>query len=249
MRAPLRVALGGGGTDLPSYYREHGGLVVSTAIDKYVHMTRLLALPAPLRAQAPGVGGGRPPERGPPPDPARRARAPLGRAGRSSSPPSATRRPEPAWARPAPTRSARSRHWPGCPGASSSQRGSRRPPATSRSTCSAARSASRTSTRPRMAGCAPTTSNRDDRVDVRELRLSEACAPRCATSSCSSSPGPGALGLRHPRGRARPRSALHRPSELAGETCRGARGGRSRPARRADGRALGGQAPRAPPGR
>jgi D-glycero-alpha-D-manno-heptose-7-phosphate kinase len=39
VRAPLRVALGGGGTDLPSYYREHGGLVVSAAIDKYVHMT------------------------------------------------------------------------------------------------------------------------------------------------------------------------------------------------------------------
>ena len=37
-RAPLRVALGGGGTDLPSYYRAHGGLVVSTAIDRYVHM-------------------------------------------------------------------------------------------------------------------------------------------------------------------------------------------------------------------
>jgi D-glycero-alpha-D-manno-heptose-7-phosphate kinase len=39
VRAPLRVALGGGGTDLASYYRVHGGLVVSTAIDKYVHMT------------------------------------------------------------------------------------------------------------------------------------------------------------------------------------------------------------------
>jgi D-glycero-alpha-D-manno-heptose-7-phosphate kinase len=37
-RAPLRVALGGGGTDLPSYYREHGGFVVSATIDKYVHM-------------------------------------------------------------------------------------------------------------------------------------------------------------------------------------------------------------------
>jgi D-glycero-alpha-D-manno-heptose-7-phosphate kinase len=34
----MRVALGGGGTDLPSYYREHGGFVVSTAIDRYVHM-------------------------------------------------------------------------------------------------------------------------------------------------------------------------------------------------------------------
>jgi D-glycero-alpha-D-manno-heptose-7-phosphate kinase len=39
VRAPLRVALGGGGTDLAAYYREHGGLVVSTAIDRYVHMT------------------------------------------------------------------------------------------------------------------------------------------------------------------------------------------------------------------
>jgi D-glycero-alpha-D-manno-heptose-7-phosphate kinase len=37
-RAPLRVALGGGGTDLPSHYREHGGFVVSTAIDRYVHV-------------------------------------------------------------------------------------------------------------------------------------------------------------------------------------------------------------------
>jgi D-glycero-alpha-D-manno-heptose-7-phosphate kinase len=35
-RAPLRISLGGGGTDLPSYYREHGGFVVSTAIDQYV---------------------------------------------------------------------------------------------------------------------------------------------------------------------------------------------------------------------
>lgn len=37
-RAPLRVSLGGGGTDLPSYYREHGGFLVSGAIDKYVYM-------------------------------------------------------------------------------------------------------------------------------------------------------------------------------------------------------------------
>jgi D-glycero-alpha-D-manno-heptose-7-phosphate kinase len=38
-RAPLRLALGGGGTDLPSYYREHGGFVVSAAIDRYVHLS------------------------------------------------------------------------------------------------------------------------------------------------------------------------------------------------------------------
>jgi len=37
-RAPLRIALGGGGTDLPSHYREHGGFVVSAAIDKRVHV-------------------------------------------------------------------------------------------------------------------------------------------------------------------------------------------------------------------
>ncbi len=38
-RSPLRVSLGGGGTDLPSYYREHGGLVVAAAIDKYFYIT------------------------------------------------------------------------------------------------------------------------------------------------------------------------------------------------------------------
>jgi D-glycero-alpha-D-manno-heptose-7-phosphate kinase len=37
-RAPLRIPLGGGGTDLPSYYREHGGFLIAGAIDKYVYM-------------------------------------------------------------------------------------------------------------------------------------------------------------------------------------------------------------------
>jgi D-glycero-alpha-D-manno-heptose-7-phosphate kinase len=37
-RAPLRISLGGGGTDLPSYYGEHGGFLVAGAIDKYVYM-------------------------------------------------------------------------------------------------------------------------------------------------------------------------------------------------------------------
>ncbi len=37
-RAPLRISLGGGGTDLPSYYRDYGGFLVSGAIDKYVYM-------------------------------------------------------------------------------------------------------------------------------------------------------------------------------------------------------------------
>lgn len=37
-RAPLRISLGGGGTDLPSYYSEHGGFVIAGAIDKHVYM-------------------------------------------------------------------------------------------------------------------------------------------------------------------------------------------------------------------
>jgi len=37
-RSPLRVSLGGGGTDLPSYAREHGGFLVAGAIDKYVYI-------------------------------------------------------------------------------------------------------------------------------------------------------------------------------------------------------------------
>src|SRR5438046_461776 len=37
-RAPLRISLGGGGTDLPSYYREHGGFLIAAAIDKYVYI-------------------------------------------------------------------------------------------------------------------------------------------------------------------------------------------------------------------
>ena len=35
-RAPLRITLGGGGTDLPSYYEEFGGFVMSAAISKYI---------------------------------------------------------------------------------------------------------------------------------------------------------------------------------------------------------------------
>ena len=40
-RSPLRISLGGGGTDLPSYYREHGGFLIAAAIDKYVWVTLL----------------------------------------------------------------------------------------------------------------------------------------------------------------------------------------------------------------
>ena len=38
-RSPLRITLGGGGTDLHSYYREHEGFLIAAAIDKYVYVT------------------------------------------------------------------------------------------------------------------------------------------------------------------------------------------------------------------
>jgi D-glycero-alpha-D-manno-heptose-7-phosphate kinase len=38
-RSPLRISLGGGGTDLPSYYREFGGFLIAAAIDKAVYVT------------------------------------------------------------------------------------------------------------------------------------------------------------------------------------------------------------------
>jgi D-glycero-alpha-D-manno-heptose-7-phosphate kinase len=38
-RSPLRLSLGGGGTDLPSYYREFGGFLIAAAIDKSVYVS------------------------------------------------------------------------------------------------------------------------------------------------------------------------------------------------------------------
>jgi len=38
-RTPVRIPLGGGGTDLPSYYHQHGGFLLSAAIDKYIYIT------------------------------------------------------------------------------------------------------------------------------------------------------------------------------------------------------------------
>lgn len=37
-RAPLRIPLGGGGTDFPSYYLKYGGYILGFALDKYVHV-------------------------------------------------------------------------------------------------------------------------------------------------------------------------------------------------------------------
>ena len=38
-RSPLRISLGGGGTDLPSYYADYSGFVIAAAIDRYVYVT------------------------------------------------------------------------------------------------------------------------------------------------------------------------------------------------------------------
>lgn len=38
-RSPLRITLGGGGTDLPSYYERYGGFLIAAAIDRYVYVT------------------------------------------------------------------------------------------------------------------------------------------------------------------------------------------------------------------
>jgi D-glycero-alpha-D-manno-heptose-7-phosphate kinase len=38
-RTPLRISIGGGGTDLPSYYQRFGGFVISAAIKQYVYIT------------------------------------------------------------------------------------------------------------------------------------------------------------------------------------------------------------------
>jgi len=37
-RTPFRITLGGGGTDLPSFYQQHGGFVLAVTIDKYMFL-------------------------------------------------------------------------------------------------------------------------------------------------------------------------------------------------------------------
>ena len=39
VRSPLRISLGGGGTDLLSYYRDHEGFLIAAAVDKYVYVS------------------------------------------------------------------------------------------------------------------------------------------------------------------------------------------------------------------
>ena len=51
-RSPLRISIGGGGTDLPSYYQAHGGFVLSAAITQYVYVTFQLT---PLKVDSPSA--------------------------------------------------------------------------------------------------------------------------------------------------------------------------------------------------
>ena len=39
VRSPQRISIGGGGTDLASYYSKFGGFLISAAIDKYVYVS------------------------------------------------------------------------------------------------------------------------------------------------------------------------------------------------------------------
>lgn len=40
-RSPLRISLGGGGTDIPSYYEDHEGYLIAAAINKYVYVSTI----------------------------------------------------------------------------------------------------------------------------------------------------------------------------------------------------------------
>ena len=162
-RAPLRISLGGGGTDLPSYYtaaRRLPGRRRDRQVRLHAHAH---GLPAPLPDEVLGDRGGRRPSPRSAPDPARGAAAPLAR--------------RPARDRLGRRRPRRHRHGlvrrvhglpaqgarAGALDVDHARRRSPRRPARSRSTCSRSRSASRTSTSPRTAASARTRSTRTAR--------------------------------------------------------------------------------------
>ena len=109
-RAPLRISLGGGGTDLPSYYREHGGFLIAGAIDKYVYMLTHTVFQRRFRLKYSEIEEVDEPEGDQTPDPARGA-ARHWDGTRSRSPRLPTCPREPAWGPRGRSPSACSRPW------------------------------------------------------------------------------------------------------------------------------------------
>ena len=162
-RSPLRITLGGGGTDLPSYYREHGGFLIAAAIDKYVYITVMRPfvaghLSSSTRSSSTSSRST-----------TSSIRSSARRCGCSSFGRRRSRSPRWPTSRPAPARLVRQLHdraaqgalrAPAPTAASAASWPSR--PARSRSTGSASRSASRTSTSRRTAASPASRSIRDD---------------------------------------------------------------------------------------
>ncbi len=111
-RAPLRISLGGGGTDLPSYYREHGGFLVAGAIDKYIYMLMHTVFQRRYKMKYSETEDVEEIAEIQPSDPARDARCATGAGTRWRSPRWPTCPPGPGWAPRARSRSPCSRAWP-----------------------------------------------------------------------------------------------------------------------------------------
>ena len=233
-RAPLRISLGGGGTDLPSYYREHGGFLVAGAIDKYVYMLTHTVFQRRYRMKYSRVRGGRRARGHQAPDPARDALRhwngdPLEIASVADVPAGTGLGSSGAFTV-VPAQGARA----GASGWRSRRAARRGRRATSRSTSSASRSASRTSTSPAHGGICAYTFNRDGIGRRRAARARAGDARRdCATTSCSSTPARRAaasaiLADQVKRTRERRRGDAREPPPHEGDRAREPRAARAR---------------------
>ena len=53
-RTPYRISFFGGGTDYPAWYRQHGGAVLATSIDKYCYLSARFLPPRPMLQRCAG---------------------------------------------------------------------------------------------------------------------------------------------------------------------------------------------------